>query len=146
MEGKSSARNTGIERFFFTISPIDNVRFDASVRYWVWNFFIRRTRLKFWDFSKSTKFGYKIFFEKRWVFPQNLYDFCQCRNFFYIMDWSQTYSKFFKGKIVELSNLRRKFALPTNFDSWFTKCVISQQNSVSVEFVLWTFWLRKLSI
>ena len=52
-------------------------------------------------------------------------------------------SKSFKGASVELSNLRRKFVFSTNFDSWFTYCVLSQQNSVSVEFVLWTLWLRK---
>ena len=68
---------------------------------------------------KVPKSGTKSFLKKM-VFPPKLYDFCQCRNFFHIMDCSQTYSKFFQGKFVELSNLRRKFALPTNFDSWFT--------------------------
>ena len=52
----------------------------------------------------------------------------------------------FSGTFVELSNLRRKFALSTNFDSWFTYCVLSHQNSVSVEFVIWLFWLRKFSV
>ena len=47
-------------------------------------------------------------------------------------------SKLFKGAFVELSNLRRKFEMSTNIDSWFTYCVLSQQNSVSVEFVLST--------
>ena len=39
----------------------------------------------------------------------------------------------------------RKFTLSTNFDSWFTYCVLSQQNWISVDFVLWLFWLRKFS-
>ena len=52
----------------------------------------------------------------------------------------------FKGAFIELSNLRRKFAMSTNIDSWFTYCVLSQQNSVSVEFVLWTLWFRKFSV
>ena len=51
-------------------------------------------------------------------------------------------SKLFKGAFVELSNLRKN-QRSTNIDSWFTYCVLSQQNSVSVEFVLWTLWLRK---
>ena len=96
--------------------------------------------------QKVPNSGTKFFEKKMGFYPQNLYDFCQCRNFFQIKDCSQTYSKFFKGKFVELSNLRRKFALPTNFDSSFTECLLSQQNSVSVEIVLWTFWLRKLSV
>ena len=45
-------------------------------------------------------------------------------------------SKLFKGTFVELSNLHRKFAVSTYFDSWFTYCVLSQQNSVLIEFVL----------
>ena len=36
--------------------------------------------------------------------------------------------------------------LSTNFDSWFTYCVLSQQKTFSVEFVLWTLWLRKISV
>ena len=38
-----------------------------------------------------------------------------------------------------MSYLRKKFALPTNFDRWFTYCVLSQQNSVSVEIALLTY-------
>ena len=38
-----------------------------------------------------------------------------------------------------MSYLRKKFALSTNFDRWFTYCVLSQQNSVSVEIALLTF-------
>ena len=53
--------------------------------------------------------------------------------------------KLYKGKSVELSNQRRKLALSKNFDSWFIYCVRSQQNPVSVKFVLWPFWLSKLS-
>ena len=45
-------------------------------------------------------------------------------------------SKLFKGTFVELSNLRRKFAMSTDIDNWFTYCVLSQQSSVSVEFLL----------
>ena len=45
-------------------------------------------------------------------------------------------SKSFKRAFVEVSNLRRKVAMSTNIDSWFTYCVLSQQNSISVEFVL----------
>ena len=52
------------------------------------------------------------------------------------MDSSQTDVKIIQGPFVELSNLCRKFAMSTNIDSWFTYCVLSQQNSVSVEFVL----------
>ena len=48
-------------------------------------------------------------------------------------------SDLFNGKFQEMSSLRRKYALSTNFDSWFTYCVLSQQNSVSVEVVLRTF-------
>ena len=44
-------------------------------------------------------------------------------------------SNLFKEKNVELSNLRGNFALSTKFDSWFTYCVLSQQKSISVEFV-----------
>ena len=51
-----------------------------------------------------------------------------------------------KGTFVELSNLRGNFGLSTSFDSWLTYCVLSQQNSVSVVFVLWTFWLGKFSV
>ena len=36
--------------------------------------------------------------------------------------------------------------MSTNIDNWFTYCVLSQQNSVSVEFVLRTLWLRKCSV
>ena len=35
--------------------------------------------------------------------------------------------------------------MSTNFDSSFTYYVLSQQNSFSVEFVLWPFWLGKFS-
>ena len=52
------------------------------------------------------------------------------------MDSSQQMSKLLKGAFVELSNLRREIAISMNIDSWFTYCVLSQQNSVSVEFVL----------
>ena len=55
------------------------------------------------------------------------------------------FSKLFKGSFLELSNLRRKIALSTNFDSSFTYYVLSQQNSISVGYVLWPFWLRKSS-
>ena len=55
-------------------------------------------------------------------------------------------SKLFKGTFVQLSNVRRKFAISTNFDSWFTYSVHSQQNTVSVEFVFWTLWLGKFWI
>ena len=44
-------------------------------------------------------------------------------------------SNLFKGTFVELSNLLRKLALSTNFDSWFTYRVLSQQNAVSTEFL-----------
>ena len=45
-------------------------------------------------------------------------------------------SKLFQRKFVEQSYLSGKLATSTNFDSWFTYCVLSQQNSVSVEIVL----------
>ena len=45
-------------------------------------------------------------------------------------------SNLFPEIVVELSNLRGKFALSTKFDSWFTYCVLSRQKSVSVEFEL----------
>ena len=45
-------------------------------------------------------------------------------------------SKLYKQAFVELSNLRRKFAMSTNIDSLFSDCVLSEQNSVSVEDVL----------
>ena len=52
----------------------------------------------------------------------------------------------FVEPVVTVWLMNRKFALSTNFDGWFTYCVLSQQNSVSVEFVLWPFWLRKFSV
>ena len=42
----------------------------------------------------------------------------------------------FNGTFVQLSNLRRNFALSKNFDKRFTYSVLSQQDSVSIEFVL----------
>ena len=54
----------------------------------------------------------------------------------FVIQWiaRKQLSKLVKGAFVELSNLRKKFAMSTNIDSWFTYCVLSQQNSVSVEF------------
>ena len=43
-------------------------------------------------------------------------------------------------------NQRRKFALSKKFDSWFTHCALGQRNSVSADFALWPFWLRKFSV
>ena len=56
----------------------------------------------------------------------------------FVLKWiaSKQMSKLFKGAFVELSNLRKNNAMSTNIDSWFTYCVLSQQNLVSVEFVV----------
>ena len=54
-------------------------------------------------------------------------------------------SNLFNGKFLEMSNLRRKFALSTNCDSWFTYCVLNQQISASHELELSNlenFWFR----
>ena len=128
----------------WTFLPIDNVWLDASVRV-VWNFFVLRMQLKKYDSSERTKFR---FFEKGCVFPKTFFDFCQCRSFCPLMDSSQTDVKVknVQCKICRTSNLRGKFALSTKFDSWFTYCVLSQQKSVPVEFLFWTFWLRIFSV
>ena len=44
MEWKSSTQDAEIDSFKFL--PIDNVWLDASVRFSVWNFFVRRMRLR----------------------------------------------------------------------------------------------------
>ena len=98
-----------------------------------WNIKISR-KVKFWVFRKNR------FYPRTCMIIVNVEVF--------VIQWMiarKQMSKFFKGTFVALSNLRRKFAISTNFDSWFTYCVLSQQNSVSVESVLWTLWLRKFS-
>ena len=81
-----------------------------------------------------------VFFLKTYMITVNVKAF--------VIKWiaRKQLSELFKGAFIELSNLRRKFAMSTNIDSWFTSCVLSQQNSVSVEFVLWTLWFRKFSV
>ena len=56
--------------FFLYVLPIHNVQLDASFRFPVWKFFMRRLRVKRKDFSKRTKFVF--FFEKRLFFFSKL--------------------------------------------------------------------------
>ena len=55
------------------------------------------------------------------------------------MDSSRTDVIYIQTKFVELSNLRRKIAFSTNFDSWFVYCVLSEQNALSSELYLEVF-------
>ena len=76
---KCSTKNAEVESFL----PL--VMFDLTlVCGSEFEFFSRGMRLKEQDFSKRTIFLKKV------VFPQNFYDFCQCRSFCHIMDSWQT--------------------------------------------------------
>ena len=53
-------------------------------------------------------------------------------------------SKLFNGKFQEMSNLRRKFALSTNFDSWFTSVYLVNkiQFRLKLYFELFDFFVN----
>ena len=88
MEGKSFARNTEIERFFSHFRQLITSDLTLVSGSEFENFLSVERDGNTEISQKVPNLGF--FFKKRCIFCQNLYDFCQCRNFFHIMDCSQT--------------------------------------------------------